>query len=207
MVLSYLGCVLQFPRHSIIGRKSSTPTINCSTPLWPLKVIRPYINSPVIWFRSRFTPSTALRRMAYRPRTTNSPRHSTPKAFGISPLLVWPKLAPAASVAAATATPMMNTRTPIPQDSCAWQLPAVFLTARVPSIFWHRLILAVLVETCHIQDMARPNRPRDTNQLAKLIVDQATMDEEEPKQSRERCAADQTPGSCGDSSNDTSGNS
>ena len=79
---------------------------------------------------------------------------------------------------------MMNTRTPTPQDSCAWQLPAVFLTARVPSIFWHRLILAVLVETCHIQDMARPNRPRDTNQLAKAIVDLATGEvEPEPNHS------------------------
>ena len=27
---------------------------------------------------------------------------------------------------------------------------------------------------CHIQDIARPKRPRDTNQLAKLIVDMAT---------------------------------
>ena len=63
-VLSYLWCVLQFTRHSIIGSTSLSPTINCSTPLWPLKVIRPYISSSVAWFRSRFTTSTALRRMA-----------------------------------------------------------------------------------------------------------------------------------------------
>ena len=33
--------------------------------------------------------------------------------------------------------------------------------------------LAVRAGACHIQNMDRPNRPRDTNQLAKAIVDLA----------------------------------
>ena len=52
-------------------------------------------------------------------------------------------------------------------------------SARVASTFWHRLILAVLVKTCHIQDMTRPKRPRDTNQLAKHIVDLANGERED----------------------------
>ena len=35
-------------------------------------------------------------------------------------------------------------------------------------------MLARAGQACHIQDMGRPKRPRDTNQLAKLIVDVAT---------------------------------
>ena len=39
-------------------------------------------------------------------------------------------------------------------------------------------------EACHIQGMPRPKRPRDTNQLAKLIVDVATGEvEPEPDHS------------------------
>ena len=39
--------------------------------------------------------------------------------------------------------------------------------------------LAVQIGACHIKDMARPKRPRDTNQLAKLIVDAATDERKE----------------------------
>ena len=38
--------------------------------------------------------------------------------------------------------------------------------------------LAVPGRACHIHDMVRPKRPRDTNQLAKHIVDLATVEEE-----------------------------
>ena len=39
--------------------------------------------------------------------------------------------------------------------------------------------LAAQIGACHIKDMARPKRPRDTNQLAKLIVDAATGEHRE----------------------------
>ena len=40
-------------------------------------------------------------------------------------------------------------------------------------------------------------RPRDPNQLAKLVVDLATMDEDERRELQERLQEDQTPGSRG----------
>ena len=46
-------------------------------------------------------------------------------------------------------------------------------------------------QACHIQAMARPKRPRDTNQLAKLIVDVATGEvEDTPTQEKDPSAVE-----------------
>jgi hypothetical protein len=53
----------------------------------------------------------------------------------------------------------------------------------------------------------KAKRPRDANQLAKFIVDHATMDEAELEELRERLRKAQSPGNVGsDSERKTSGN-
>lgn len=53
----------------------------------------------------------------------------------------------------------------------------------------------------------KPKRPRDANQLAKFVVDHATMDEVELAKLRERLSKDQIPGKRGSASDKTSGKS
>ena len=71
-------------------------------------------------------------------------------------------------------------------------------------------------EGCHIQGMAdKRKRPRDISQRAKLIVDIATMDEDERRALEERLQKDQdqdqdqdqTPGNCGSASPEITGKS